>query len=121
MKAQRDARKQVVIMLQAGIIYPQSILYALFTHPYHSLGLIKERERETRHTQQEIAAPRIVQVCMYVCTERLSHHSRSRGPSPETVPPVLTPLRARLRERVPDREPSAKKKKKTPFSLSPLD
>ena len=33
--------------------------------------------------------------------ERLSHHSRGRSPSPDTVPPVLTPLRAWLRKRVP--------------------
>lgn len=33
--------------------------------------------------------------------EKLSHHSRSRSPSPDTVPPILTPLRAWLRKRVP--------------------
>lgn len=37
--------------------------------------------------------------------EKLSHHSRSRSPSPDTVPPILTPLRAWLRKRVLSKRP----------------
>ena len=35
--------------------------------------------------------------------EILSHHSRGRSASPNTVPPILTPLRAWLRKRVSER------------------